>query len=161
MTDFSHRLSQSLAKLPPYLFARIDGLKEEALAKGVDLIDITVGDPDQPTFSNIVEKMQEATANPAYHRYPSYQGLGVFRQAVADWDVPYEVIDVPVLAVTGLQDHVFLEPADVAALCARIPDVERVDLSDAGHMIPAERPESLARAILDFAGRMRAGDTGA
>ncbi len=81
--------------------------------------------------------------------------------ATADWDVPYEAVDAPVLAVTGLQDHVFLEPADVAALCARIPNVERIDMGDAGHMIPAERPEALAHAILNFAGRLRAGDTGA
>ncbi len=79
--------------------------------------------------------------------------------ATADWNVPYETVDVPVLAVTGLQDHVFLEPADVAALCTRLPDVERIDMGDAGHMIPAERPEALAQAILDFADRLRADDT--
>ncbi len=85
MTDFSHRLSLNLAKLPPYLFARIDGLKEEALAKGVDLIDITVGDPDQPTFPPIIRSMKKALADTENHQYPSYAGKLGFREAVSRW----------------------------------------------------------------------------
>ena len=54
MTDFTPRLARNLAKLPPYLFARIDALKAEAKAKGADLIDVSIGDPDQPTFKHIV-----------------------------------------------------------------------------------------------------------
>ena len=54
MTDFTPRLARNLAKLPPYLFARIDALKAEAKTKGADLIDVSIGDPDQPTFKHIV-----------------------------------------------------------------------------------------------------------
>lgn len=71
--------------LPPYLFAEIDRAKKEARARGADIIDLGVGDPDTPTFPHIVKKLQEAVENPAYHRYPSYQGLPVFREAVANW----------------------------------------------------------------------------
>lgn len=71
--------------LPPYLFAEIDRRKREALARGVDLIDLGVGDPDIPTPSQIVEKLVEAATNPANHRYPNSAGLLVFRHAVADW----------------------------------------------------------------------------
>jgi LL-diaminopimelate aminotransferase len=79
------KLAKRVAELPPYLFAEIDRAKSAERAKGVDVIDLGVGDPDMPTFGNIVAKLQEAAANPGYHKYPSYQGLAVFREAVANW----------------------------------------------------------------------------
>jgi len=78
---YASRLSQ----LPPYLFAEIDRLKQEAVAQGLDIIDLGVGDPDLPTPAHIVKRMAEATADPRNHRYPTYEGLLVFRQAVAEW----------------------------------------------------------------------------
>jgi len=83
MTDF--KLADRLSKLPPYLFAEIDRLKEEARAKGMDIIDLGVGDPDQPTPPHIVNKLQEACADSEYHHYPSYEGMPRFREAVAGW----------------------------------------------------------------------------
>jgi LL-diaminopimelate aminotransferase len=71
--------------LPPYLFATIDRMKEKALGKGVDLIDLSIGDPDTPTPGHIIESMRKAVKNPAHHQYPSYVGMLSFRQAVADW----------------------------------------------------------------------------
>ena len=71
--------------LPPYLFAIIDRMKGKALAKGVDLIDLSIGDPDMPTPKHIIERMRKAVKNPAHHQYPSYIGMLSFRQAVADW----------------------------------------------------------------------------
>lgn len=71
--------------LPPYLFATIDKMKEKAVAKGVDLIDLSIGDPDIPTPRHIVERMRKAVKNPVHHQYPSYTGMLSFRQAVADW----------------------------------------------------------------------------
>jgi pimeloyl-ACP methyl ester carboxylesterase len=53
--------------------------------------------------------------------------------------------------VTGLQDRVFLDHNDVYELFARLPSARRVDMVDAGHLIPMERPEALAEALLDFA----------
>lgn len=72
----------------------------------------------------------------------------------ADWDLAYEQLNLPTLVVTGLQDHVFLEPAVVEALFARLPKAKRVDLPDAGHLIPAEQPEQLAELLLSFAEEM-------
>jgi pimeloyl-ACP methyl ester carboxylesterase len=69
----------------------------------------------------------------------------------ADWDLPYERFDLPVLVVTGLQDHVFLEPAVVAELADRLPRGRRVEMADAGHLIPAERPDALADHLIRFA----------
>ena len=74
-----------LKQLPPYLFAEIDRLKQEAMWKGIDIINLGVGDPDLPTPFHIVKRMAEAAADPRNHQYPSYEGLLEFRQAVADW----------------------------------------------------------------------------
>lgn len=71
--------------MPPYLFAEIDRKKREAIARGVDIIDLGVGDPDIPTPSQVVQKLIEAAAKPANHRYPSSAGMLEFRQAVARW----------------------------------------------------------------------------
>jgi len=53
--------------------------------RGVDLIDLGIGDPDIPTPAAVVEKLMESASVPANHRYPSSSGLPEFRQAVADW----------------------------------------------------------------------------
>jgi len=74
-----------IKQLPPYLFAEIDRKKREALARGVDLIDLGIGDPDIPTPAPIIEKLKEAAHRPENHRYPSSSGLLAYREAVADW----------------------------------------------------------------------------
>jgi len=71
--------------------------------------------------------------------------------AEADWGLPYERLDVPTLIVTGLQDRVFYDPADVAALTTRIPNAETVELADAAHLIPVERPTAVVSAMIAFA----------
>lgn len=81
----SVQLSDRVKNLPPYLFAAIDKMKQEALAKGVDLIDLSIGDPDIPTPKHIVEAMKKAVEKPEHHRYPSYEGMLSYRKAVADW----------------------------------------------------------------------------
>ena len=77
--------AKRIRELPPYLFTEIDRKKRQALARGVDIIDLGVGDPDIPTHSKIVEKLLEAATKPTNHRYPTSAGLIQFRQAVADW----------------------------------------------------------------------------
>jgi 3-oxoadipate enol-lactonase len=69
----------------------------------------------------------------------------------ADWDIPYDQLNLPTLVITGLQDHVFLEREVVEALFAKIPDGRRVDMPAAGHLIPAEQPEALAELLISFA----------
>ena len=68
-----------------------------------------------------------------------------------NWELPYESLNLPVLVITGLQDRVFLDLKDVDGLFARLPNARRVDMGDAGHLIPMERPEALAEALIDFA----------
>lgn len=78
-------VAKRLSKLPPYLFAEIDRMKQEAIRRGMDIINLGIGDPDLPTPPHIVKRMQEASADPRNHQYPSYEGMLSFRQAVADW----------------------------------------------------------------------------
>jgi len=78
-------LSERLNKLPKYLFAEIDEMKRKKIQEGVDVIDFGVGDPDMPTPKHIIEAMKRAVEKPENHRYPSYEGLLEFRQAVAEF----------------------------------------------------------------------------
>ncbi len=77
--------SEKLKKLPPYLFIEIDKKKKQAKDKGVDVIDLGVGDPDIPTPDHIVEAANKAMRILDNQRYPFGIGLLEFRQAVADW----------------------------------------------------------------------------
>ncbi|MFO7783545.1 MAG: LL-diaminopimelate aminotransferase [Desulfatiglandales bacterium] len=74
-----------LKKLPPYLFKEIDRKKAEVKARGVDIIDLGVGDPDLPTPPHIIEALKSGAEDPANHRYPSYSGMNTFKDVVADW----------------------------------------------------------------------------
>jgi len=77
--------AKRIEQIPPYLFAEIDKKKEEMRQKGMDLIDLGIGDPDLPTPRLIIERLKKAAENPKNHRYPSYEGMIEFRTAVAQW----------------------------------------------------------------------------
>lgn len=81
----SIEMASRIKHLPPYLFASIDNMKQKAIEKGADLIDLSIGDPDLPTPSHIVNAMKKAVQNPAHHRYPSYEGMLSYREAVSRW----------------------------------------------------------------------------
>jgi len=110
--------------LPPYLFAEIDAKMDEMKAKGVDVIDLGVGDPDIPTPSNIIDALEIAARDPGNHRYPSYVGMLSFREAVSNWYNERFGVDLDpvteVLALIGSKEGIahtplaFLDPGDVA-----------------------------------------------
>ncbi|MDY6964467.1 MAG: LL-diaminopimelate aminotransferase [Halobacteriota archaeon] len=77
--------SERINLLPPYLFSDIDEAKSAAIGKGIDVIDLGVGDPDLPTPTHIIDSLYEAAKNSENHRYPSYIGMLSFREAVAEW----------------------------------------------------------------------------
>jgi LL-diaminopimelate aminotransferase len=79
------KLSKKLQSLPPYLFVEIDKAKRKAKAQGRDIIDLGVGDPDQPTPAHIIEVLNKAAQDPACHRYALDQGMPKLRQAIANW----------------------------------------------------------------------------
>ena len=69
----------------------------------------------------------------------------------ADWDIPYDDLNLPTLVITGLQDHMFLEREVVETLLAKIPDGRRADMPAAGHLIPSEQPEEFSEVLISFA----------
>jgi len=77
--------AKRIEQLPPYLFAEIDRKKEEMRKRGMDLIDLGIGDPDLPTPEPIIERLNRASRDPKNHHYPSYEGMIEFRTAVARW----------------------------------------------------------------------------
>jgi LL-diaminopimelate aminotransferase len=77
--------AERLKQLPPYLFKEIDRKKKEVMARGIDIIDLGVGDPDIPTPPHIIEALKKAADEPANHRYPSYSGMAAFKETVAEW----------------------------------------------------------------------------
>lgn len=78
-------LTQRLTQLPPYLFARIDQIKQEEIKKGRKLFALGIGDPDLPTPDFIIDRLAAAARKPENHQYPSYWGMIEFRRAVARW----------------------------------------------------------------------------
>ena len=120
------KYADRIETLPPYLFAAIDESKQALIKKGIDVIDLGVGDPDRPTPPHIVEAMVNAVKDPKNHQYPSYTGLMTFREAAAEWCQKTKNISVDpktqVLSLIGSKEGVahvplaFVNPGDVV-LC--------------------------------------------
>jgi len=81
-TEF-HRIK----RLAPYVFAEVNAMKARARAAGEDIIDLGVGNPDQPSPPHIVEKLIEAARNPKAHRYSMSRGIPGLRKALANYYV--------------------------------------------------------------------------
>ena len=78
--------AKRLDKIPPYLFGEIARLKAKAIAEGKDLVDLGIGDPDQPTPQPVIDKLCEAANNPETHRYDeSEAGWPAFLESVSRW----------------------------------------------------------------------------
>ena len=117
--------AKRLSLIPPYLFGEIARLKAQAIAEGRDLVDLGIGDPDQPTPEPIIEQLCHFAHNPATHRYDeSNAGVPEFLADVATWfqnrfgvtlDPKNEIIEL-IGSKEGLA-HVawaFIDPGDVA-----------------------------------------------
>jgi alanine-synthesizing transaminase len=74
-----------IKRLPPYVFSIVTDLKVKARARGEDIIDFGMGNPDLATPEHIVEKLCEAARNPRNHRYSASRGITKLRQAICDW----------------------------------------------------------------------------
>ena len=74
-----------IARLPPYVFNTLAQLKSEARARGEDIIDFGMGNPDQPTPQHIVDKLVETVQRPDTHRYSLSKGIPRLRRAMAAW----------------------------------------------------------------------------
>src|SRR5574344_1990907 len=77
--------SDKLLNLPKYIFAELNEWKDEARANGIDLIDLSIGNPDGETPKPVVEAALKSIVKPESHGYPSFRGKIEFRKAIADW----------------------------------------------------------------------------
>src|SRR5436305_1692717 len=118
------RPSSRLDRIPPYMFAELERKIAAKRAAGVDVISLGIGDPDTPTYPEIVAAAQQAVADPSTHTYPSNRGRPEFRQAVARF---YQRRfgftldpDTEVMAAIGAKECIFnlnlafLDPGDLA-----------------------------------------------
>ena len=121
--EFADRVT----RIPPYLFAEIERVIKEKKAQGVDLISLSIGDPDLPPPSFIIEALKEEVANPKNHNYSFSQGEPDFRQAVAAWYKKRFRVDVSqdeVIALLGSKEglaniaRAFVNAGD----CVLVPD---------------------------------------
>jgi len=81
MSDDFHRIR----RLPPYVFAEVNGAKAKARAAAEDIVDLGMGNPDSPTPPHIVAKLVEAVQDPRTHRYSASKGIPGLRKALAGY----------------------------------------------------------------------------
>lgn len=79
------QLSNLIVNLPPYHFADAKKKIAERKAAGVDVISLSMGDPDLPAPQAVVDRLCEAMQDPENHRYPEYAGMRALHEAFADW----------------------------------------------------------------------------
>jgi LL-diaminopimelate aminotransferase len=149
MSGFPIEVATRIKTLPPYLFAAIDKMKQAAIARGVDIINLGIGDPDLPTPVPIVESLGKAAKDSKHHQYPSYEGMLSFRKAVADWykrrfNVTLDPTD-EVLTLIGSKEGIghiplaFVDPGDIVLVPSPGYPVYPVGTSFAGglsHFMP-------------------------
>jgi len=118
------RPSKRLEAIPPYKFQELEQQIADKRAAGIDVISLGIGDPDEPTYPHVVEAMQKAVADPAYHQYPSNRGRDEFRAAFARfYDRRFGVeigAKTEVIPAIGAKECIynlcfaFLDPGDIA-----------------------------------------------
>ncbi|MBK36098.1 MAG: alanine transaminase [Gemmatimonadetes bacterium] len=74
--------SRRIERLPPYVFSQINARKMELRRQGTDIIDLGMGDPDQPTPQHIIDKLNEVSKDPKTHGYSPSTGLPALRRAI-------------------------------------------------------------------------------
>src|ERR1700722_2981468 len=82
-TPFKIDVSARIARLPPYLFGRINKVKYDKRVAGIDIIDLGMGNPTDPTPDSVVKKLAEAARDPSNHRYSISNGIAGLRKEVA------------------------------------------------------------------------------
>ncbi|MEM1506782.1 MAG: LL-diaminopimelate aminotransferase [Candidatus Bathyarchaeia archaeon] len=116
------QLAERVKKLPPYLFAELEKIINEKRQQGVDLISLSIGDPDLPPPPFVLEALKEESSNPKNHNYSFSQGEPYFREAVAEWYKKRFGVDLDprreVIALIGSKEGIanfsraFVNPGD-------------------------------------------------
>jgi len=117
-------VSERLKKLPAYLFVEIDRQKKHALDSGRDVIDLGVGDPDQPTPAYIINALNKAVKDAPTHRYALDNGMWEFRAEIASWYKERFGVELDpdgeILPLIGSKEGIahmplaFINPGDIA-----------------------------------------------
>ncbi len=107
-TPFKIDVSSRIARLPPYLFGRINKTKYEKRVAGIDIIDLGMGNPTDPTPPSVVAKLTEAAQDPRNHRYSVSNGIAGLRREVAKkYAAKYDVAldpETEVIATIGSKE---------------------------------------------------------
>lgn len=118
------RLAKRITQLPPYFFAGLSQRVAEKRAKGIDIIDLSMGNPDLAPPQFILDALHKAAQNPSFHGYPGYYGTPAFRKAVTDWYGKRFGVELDpnkeVLALLGSKEAIahlcqaFVDPGDIS-----------------------------------------------
>ena len=119
--NMTFEYADRIKRLPPYLFAEIEKIIKEKKSQGIDLISLSIGDPDLPPPPFVIEALKEEVANPKNHNYSFSQGEPDFREAVAGWYKKRFNVDLQqdqVIALLGSKEGIaniaraFINPGD-------------------------------------------------
>lgn len=77
--------ADKILNLDKYIFVELDELKEEVRNKGIDLIDLGIGNPDRPTPKYIIKQAIKSMKNPKNHGYPNFRGTDEFQSTIKNW----------------------------------------------------------------------------
>lgn len=141
--------AKRIRNLPPYLFARIEKLIDQARREGKDVISLGIGDPDIPTAGYIVDALEKGARDPENHRYSSSAGTLEYRRAVADYYARrFGVMldpETEVVSLIGSKDGIahislcFTDPGEVNL----VPD-PAYPIYAAGTILAGGKPEPIA-----------------
>ena len=147
MTGFPIEIATRIKLISSYPFA--GKMKQAAIARGVDIINLGIGESDLPTPSPIIESLAQAAKDPKRHQYPSYEGMLEFRKAVADWYARrFKVVLDPadeVLTLIGSKEGIghihlaFVDPGDIVLVPSPCYQAYPIGTSFSGgisHMMP-------------------------
>ncbi|MGD6852733.1 MAG: aminotransferase class I/II-fold pyridoxal phosphate-dependent enzyme [Candidatus Bathyarchaeia archaeon] len=113
--------AERIKRLPPYLFAEIERVQKEKKAQGIDLISLSIGDPDLPPPQFVVDALAKEAAGLKNHNYSFSQGEPDFREAVVQWYKKRFGVDITqgqVVALLGSKEGIaniaraFINPGD-------------------------------------------------
>src|SRR5205809_373811 len=141
--------SARISRLPPYLFARINKMKYDKRVAGVDIIDLGMGNPTDPTPKVVVDKLSEAALDPRNHRYSVHNGIaGLRKEAAKKYKKKYGVDldpETEVIATIGSKEgfsHMCLALLGPGDMCRKrgvmnIPDVAYGEVCFDGYKAPS------------------------
>ena len=114
------KLSNRLNKVPAYMFTKLNQLKTELLKKGIDIIDLSIGDPDIPPPACVMDSFKKAAEQRENQMYPPSSGVAEFKKSIAEYyKRTYNIeldTDSEIAALIGSKEgiaHLFLALTDV------------------------------------------------